>query len=68
MSNLKVKKKAYLKLIEVLVANGYDISYMLHPIWKNISAENCINSINKLMQEHDENVWDYEEKVTLNNI
>ena len=65
----KVVKKAYVKLIETYARNGYDISDLLNPTYKNIDAQKCLDLCNQMTEEAEgEDFWEYEEKLTLDNI
>jgi hypothetical protein len=69
MESLKVTKRAYVKYITTMAVNGYDISDLLHPVYKNIDAQSCIDICNKIMEEvSGSDVWEYEEKITLENL
>jgi len=46
--NIKSTKEAYIQLIETYVEFGYDISKMLHPVYKNIDPARCNEIVNKL--------------------
>lgn len=48
---LKVKKKVYADLIGVLHTHGYDISEWLHPRYKQICAQGCIDLMNEIHLE-----------------
>jgi hypothetical protein len=62
----KLKKKVYVTLLENLVRYGYDISEWLHPTYKNLDAQKCIDYINELQADHEsKDYFEYEEKLTL---
>lgn len=64
-----ITKRAYVKLIETYVMNSYDISDMLHPIYKNIDAQKCIDIVNEINEEvNGVEYWEYSEKLTLENL
>lgn len=64
--NLKLTKRAYVKMVETYAMNGYDISDLLNPTYKNIDAQKCVDIVNRILEEHnDDDYWDYEEKLTL---
>ena len=64
-----IKKRAYVRLVETFAMNGYDISDMLHPTYKNIDAQKCVDMINEVNERvNGADFWDYEEKVTLENL
>ena len=66
---LKTTKRAYVKLVETLAMNGYDISEYLNPTYKNIDAQKCLDYANDILEEHNgEDFWEYSEKLTLENI
>jgi hypothetical protein len=66
---MKTTKKSYLKLIETMVMHGYDISDMLNPTYKNIDAQKCLDYANEILEDnYGKDYWDYEEKLTLENI
>ena len=66
---LQKTKKAYVKLVETLSMNGYDISEYLNPTYKNIDAQKCLDFANEILEEHNgKDFWEYEEKLTLENI
>jgi hypothetical protein len=49
--------------------NGYDISDMLNPTYKNIDAQKCIDISNQILEESNgADFWDYSEKLTLENL
>ena len=52
--NTKVTKRVYCDLIAHLVRWGYDISDMLHPTYKTICADKCIEYMNKITLDHEE--------------
>lgn len=67
--NTQLIKRAYVKLLETYVRYGYDIADMLHPTYKNISAQMCLDVANSIVEDHEGlEWWDYEEKLTLSNI
>jgi hypothetical protein len=64
-----ITKRAYIKLIETYAMNGYDISDMLNPTYKNIDAQKCIDISNQILEESNgADFWDYSEKLTLENL
>lgn len=64
-----ITKRAYVKLIETYVMNSYDISDMLHPIYKNIDAQKCLDVANEILEESNGvEYWEYSEKLTLENL
>lgn len=72
---MKVTKKAYVKLVETLAMNGYDISNMLNPTYKNIDSQKCLDLANQIFRDHnrmvnetEEDFWKYNDKLTLENI
>ena len=66
---LKTTKRAYVKLVETLAMNGYDISEYLNPTYKNIDAQKCLDYVNYILEKHEgKEYWEYEKKVTLENI
>lgn len=67
--NTKITKKVYVRLIETYVRYGYDISELLNPTYKNIDAQKCLDLINEAIEIGEgEDVWEYEEKVTFENL
>jgi len=67
--NTKITKKVYVRLIETYVRYGYDISELLNPTYKNIDAQKCLDLINEAIEIGEgAEVWEYEEKVTFENL
>lgn len=69
MTSKAITKKAYIKLVETSVKYGYDISDLLHPTYKYINAQSCLDIANVLIEKHEgEDFWQFEEKLTLENL
>ena len=67
--NTKITKKVYVRLIETYVRYGYDISELLNPTYKNIDAQKCLDFINQAIEIGEgAEVWEFEEKVTFENL
>jgi hypothetical protein len=67
--NLKVTKRAYVKMVETYAMNGYDISDLLNPTYKNIDAQKCVDIVNHILEEHNgADFWEFEEKLKLDDL